>query len=62
MGLKLISMPISYQDAVDYFSQAPLLHKPDGSIDFEAMAGEFLVEGVPMSKIKPYMDAIANHP
>jgi hypothetical protein len=36
----------------------PPITNEDGSLDYEAMAGELLVEGVPFAEVSPYMKAL----
>ncbi len=46
------------EEALRYFAEMPPITNEDGSLDYEAMAGELLVEGTPFAEISPYMKAL----
>jgi hypothetical protein len=46
------------EEALSYFAKMPPVTNQDGSLDYEAMAGELLVEGTPFAEVSPYMKAL----
>lgn len=46
------------EEALRYFAEMLPITNKDGSLDYEAMAGELLVEGTPFAEVEPYMKAL----
>jgi hypothetical protein len=47
------------EEALIYFAKMPPITNEDGSLNYEAMAGELLAEGAPFAEVSPYMKALA---